>query len=432
MKGSAALPRHNFMSGKRILTALLVLALPGLLGACGPGNTLARRHAPGADGDSQLKTVETGLHQLQEQVNAIKHRQAQNEAHIAELQKRLGLPVTQVTAPAPAVPQGSALGAGFTHPEAEAPKPADEAAPSPAAQLQPQLQSQLQPQPTPAAPAFPAAKPQPALTTAPPSPLSHAAEQTPYGKGSRVGPTPFSEAMAKANARKRRGIGNHVGPAPTTPEAAIAADRSTRPAASAQPTMTKQPPAIPPEPAATTPPVQTPAPAASAAPTPTAEPPATASTPTPPPATAQTPPPASPPPSPVPGNATTASAAEKTAYNQALQLAINGHRAEAKAAFDQFMTTHPRSPLVPNALYWVGEGAYQSGDYQAALTDFEKVAKGWPGHHKASDSLYKIAMTQEKSGNIPAARATLERYLKEYPNAELAGAARQKLQTLGQ
>lgn len=31
-----------------------------------------------------------------------------------------------------------------------------------------------------------------------------------------------------------------------------------------------------------------------------------------------------------------------------------------------------------------------------------------------------------------SAAATLERYLKDYPNAELAGAARQKLQTLSQ
>jgi tol-pal system protein YbgF len=133
---------------------------------------------------------------------------------------------------------------------------------------------------------------------------------------------------------------------------------------------------------------------------------------------------------PVPGNAHTASPAEKAAYNKALQLAINGHQAEAKAAFDQFLAAHPRSPLTPNAMYWLGEGAYQSGEYQAAIAEFQKVAKGWPGHHKAADSLYKIAQVQEKSGDLKAARATLERYLKDYPNAELAGAVRQKLQAL--
>lgn len=58
------------------------------------------------------------------------------------------------------------------------------------------------------------------------------------------------------------------------------------------------------------------------------------------------------------------------------------------------------------------------------------MAKGWPGHHKAADSLYKMALAQEKLGDAAAARASLERYLKDYPNAELAQAARQKLQTL--
>ena len=87
---------------------------------------------------------------------------------------------------------------------------------------------------------------------------------------------------------------------------------------------------------------------------------------------------------------------------------------------------------MPNALYWVGEGAYQSGDYQGAVADFDKVAKSWPGHHKAGDALYKMAMAQEKAGDVAAARATLERFLKDYPNAELAGAARQKLQALPQ
>jgi tol-pal system protein YbgF len=132
----------------------------------------------------------------------------------------------------------------------------------------------------------------------------------------------------------------------------------------------------------------------------------------------------------VAGNAETASPAEKAEYNRALQLAINGNTAGAKAAFDQFLAAHPRSPLTPNALYWVGEGAFAGGDYQTAISDFDKVAKGWPGHHKAADALYKMAMAQEKAGDAAGARASLERYLKDYPSAELAGVVRQKLETL--
>ena len=403
------------MSGKRILTAILVLALPGLLGACGPGNTLVSRHTPSDGEDAQLKTVEASLQQIREQIKALEHKQAQSESRIAELQKKLGLPVGHTEAPAPAVPQGSALGAGFSRPAAEAAAPAasgltppaKEPAPGPATvppAWNPMLPAAAQPGPEPTAMA---ASPSPFAAGQPP------ATPPPGGKGAHVGSAPIVEPRSMAEAKKHHAPGRvgPTGPAapatPATPEAAIAADRSERQAAATPPAATEpQAEAAPKPPVAQ--PTQPTQPAQSA------------------------PPVAKAPSSPLPGNAETASPAEKNAYNQALQLAINGHQPEAKAAFDQFLTDHPKSPLVPNALYWVGEGAYQSGDYQGAMADFEKVAKGWPGHHKAADSLYKMAMAQEKSGNIPAARTTLERFLKEYPNAELAGAARQKLQALPQ
>ncbi len=80
----------------------------------------------------------------------------------------------------------------------------------------------------------------------------------------------------------------------------------------------------------------------------------------------------------------------------------------------------------------MGESSYAGGDYQKAINEFERVSRGWPGHHKAADSLYKVAMAQEKLGDVVAAKATLERFLKDYPNAEMAGVARQKLQALSQ
>ena len=150
------------MSGKRILTAILVLALPGLLGACGPGNTLVSRHTPSDGEDAQLKTVEASLQQIREQIKALEHKQAQSESRIAELQKKLGLPVGHTEAPAPAVPQGSALGAGFSRPAAEAAAPAasgltppaKEPAPGPATvppAWNPMLPAAAQPGPEPTA-----------------------------------------------------------------------------------------------------------------------------------------------------------------------------------------------------------------------------------------------------------------------------------------
>lgn len=389
-----------FMTGKHVHTAVALLVATGLLGACGPGNTL--RTKDGSD-DFRLKAVESSLEKIQGELKELKGRQGRDEAAVNQLQKHFGELVAALKAKgfAPslaAAPQGSALGVGFAHPGAAA---GPEAGAEPAS-------------PPPAEAPSPAAPPSP-----PPAGPGHGIPMPTPGNGKIAAapalPTAQQPPTPSPAARGRKGYG-HVGPveAPTTPEAAIAADRAGQP---------EKPAATPPS---------SPAPATPSAPAAPAETKASEA-----PAT----PPAGPSgeaaakPAPVKTNhpgglAETASPAEKSEYNRALQLAINGNAAGAKAAFDQFATAHPQSPLAPSALYWVGESAYAAGDYKAAVTDFDKVAKGWPGHGKAADALYKMAMAQEKTGDAAAARATLERYLKDYPEADLASVVRQKLQNM--
>jgi len=377
------------MSGIKAHTAVVALLFACLLGACGPGNTLSVQNN---SADFRLRAVESSLEKAQEELKAVDRRQAQNDARLADLQKRLGellatLKAQGVKTPAASASQGSALGVGFANPGATAVPPTAQTA-----------QASL------TSPSLPAAGE--AGRDGPPSDAISNSEGA-LLPGERPAPSPSpaarpTPAVAPAGApdvRGRHGLGR-VGPAEPlsspTPEAAIAADR-----AEAGPK--------PPVPAAAS---KTPPAAAEEQPAKAAEEPAVKPAP------------------PVAGNAENASPTEKAEYNKALQLAINGNTAGAKAAFDQFLAAHPQSPLTPNALYWVGEGAFAGGDYQTAISDFEKVAKGWPGHHKAADSLYKMAMAQEKAGDAAAARATLERYLKDYPGAELAGIVRQKLQSL--
>jgi tol-pal system protein YbgF len=411
-------PNTPAMNARTVPTATLVLLLTAVLGACGPGNTLSLR---GNGDDSRLGAVESGLRKVQGDVKALEHKQAQTEAHIAELQKRLGVAPGQAARPAPPVPQASALGQGFAHPPAEQPGAnAAEAATPPAASppssaATGQTQTTPEPaqspaEPAPAAPAPPATAQAASPATPPAQPPVAARPQPPVVPPQAVPPAK-AQAKLPPEPKNRHGKG-WIGPpasSPGTPEAAIAADRAEGPAKAERADAE---------------------PAAAPTPTPSAPKPAEPAAAAPPPVQKPAEPAAKEPEAPVPGNAQAASPVEKAEYNQALQLAINGRQAEAKAAFDQFMAAHPQSPLAPNALYWMGEGAYQRGDFQAAIGDFEKVAKGWPGHHKAADSLYKIAQVQERAGDTAAARATLERYLRDYPNAELAGTVRQKLQAL--
>lgn len=373
------------MKRAKLALGCLALGLTALLAACGPGNTLAV--GKGSE-NFRLKAVEANLQKAQDELKAMAGQQQQDDARMAAMQQRItelvALLETQGVKVPAAAPKGSALGVGFAHPEATvAPEAGPAAGNAPTSPQSPPLGGSSGASASQPGPAGHVAGPQPGMPGGlPPAPQ-------PHGAARLAQPSP-------AEQRARR-PGGRVGPAegPTTPEAAIAADRdASGPAPKAAPA-----PAPSPTPAEALPAAK--AEEASTKPVP-----------------------------PVAGNAETATPAQKAAYNKALQLAINGRNAEAKAAFDQFLAENPNSPLTPNALYWVGEGAFARGEYQTAIADFEKVAKGWPGHHKAADSLYKMAMAQEKAGDVAAARASLERYLKDYPNAELTAVARQKLQAL--
>ncbi|WP_428566402.1 MAG: tol-pal system protein YbgF [Solidesulfovibrio sp. DCME] len=371
------------------------------------------RTRDGSD-DFRLRAVESSLETLEAELKDLKSRQGHDDAAIGQMQKHLGELVTALKskglAPsASAAPQGSALGVGFAHPAAAA---GPDTPPAQPAQASPGR--------------APGAVPAAGIEEGHGIPM-------PTAEGAKIAaeaPAPPASgrqaAMAAPDtARGRRGLGR-LGPAepPATPEAAIAADRAGQPAKPAAAPTAGSMPVAPGAAAPSTAASAGPTPAGTEPPTgPAASPTTAAATP----GTPEAPPvrdnrPGSP--------AESASPAEKSEYNRALQLAINGNAAAAKAAFDQFVATHPASPLAPSALYWVGESAYAAGDYTAAVTDFDKVAKGWPGHSKAADALYKMAMAQEKSGDVAAARATLERYLKDYPEAELASVVRQKLQSL--
>ncbi|MFU2207582.1 tol-pal system protein YbgF [Solidesulfovibrio sp. C21] len=420
------------MSGKRLVTAATAICFSCLLAACGPGNTL--RVGKGSD-DFRLKAVESSLEKAEATLKDLEKRQTHSDGQLALLAKRVGeiqaaLHAKGVKTPEVAVPQGSALGIGFVNPGA-----APGAAP---ASPQPGQTPEVSAPPSPGQPA----KPEHA------QPL--AGEGIPMPPLGSVPPA-RSQPSSRVNTPKGRHGYGRVGPAeaPTTPEAAIAADKvataATPPATPPLPVTaaekkpaatTARPPQTPPVAGSAAAPAAPPA-TATAAPAPT-EPAAPPASPAPAPAAtpAATPPEPSPKPAPTGGGsgpggyAETASPAEKEAYNRALQLAINGNAKAAKTAFEQFLDANPNSPLAPNALYWVGEGAFAAGDYKTAIGDFEKVAKGWPGHGKAADALYKMAMAQEKAGDTAAARASYERYLKDYPKAELAGLVRQKLQSL--
>ncbi len=119
--------------------------------------------------------------------------------------------------------------------------------------------------------------------------------------------------------------------------------------------------------------------------------------------------------------------ADKPMYKNALKLAMNGETAQARIAFNAFLTTFPNSSLTPNALYWRGECDYHEKRYARSIRSFQEVVDRFPKSHKAADALYKIGMARERLGDAPGAAAAFQELVDKHPGSELSGAARSKV-----
>src|SRR5262245_28268925 len=114
-------------------------------------------------------------------------------------------------------------------------------------------------------------------------------------------------------------------------------------------------------------------------------------------------------------------------YQAAFALLKDGKYDEAARALDNFVAKHRDHELASNALYWLGEAHYVRRDFAAALAAFEGVLKDYPGARKTPDALLKAGYCQYELKRYPAARATLARLTRDYPEAPVAAEAGERL-----
>lgn len=114
-------------------------------------------------------------------------------------------------------------------------------------------------------------------------------------------------------------------------------------------------------------------------------------------------------------------------YNKGLEILKAGQIEAARKAFTDFLAQNPSSPLVPNALYWLGETWYADKNFPQAILTFKEVTRRFPEHHKAAAALLKIGMSYERTGDTDNAAFYWKALLDGYPKSEPAGLARQKL-----
>lgn len=115
--------------------------------------------------------------------------------------------------------------------------------------------------------------------------------------------------------------------------------------------------------------------------------------------------------------AATATGTPRETYNAAL-AAINSRQYEdAEMGFRQFLQSHPRDRLVPNATYWLGESYFRRSRHKDAAEQYLKVTTEHSRANIAPEAMLKLGMSLNALGARDQACATFAQVTVKYPEA---------------
>ncbi len=114
---------------------------------------------------------------------------------------------------------------------------------------------------------------------------------------------------------------------------------------------------------------------------------------------------------------TTSSTTAKEAYDKAYNAMKKGDYKTAESGFTTFMKNHPKSDLVGNANYWLGETYYARGLYEQAAGIFADGFTKYKKNSKAADNLLKLGLTMHKLGKKQDACTAFKALPTEFPKA---------------
>lgn len=118
-----------------------------------------------------------------------------------------------------------------------------------------------------------------------------------------------------------------------------------------------------------------------------------------------------------PSIAATADADPRVVYDTAYAYLLQAQYERAEMSFRQYLQSHPRDALVPEATFWLGETYAQRGRHREAAEQFLKVSTEHPSSRKAPDALLRLGGALAELGARDQACATLAEIPRQYPQA---------------
>lgn len=109
---------------------------------------------------------------------------------------------------------------------------------------------------------------------------------------------------------------------------------------------------------------------------------------------------------------------DKVAYELAYNIMKKGDYKKAEEAFTLFMNDYPKSSLIGNANYWLGETYYARGLLEQAVGIFADGFTKYKKNSKAADNLLKLGLTMNKLNKKTEACTAFKSLPVEFPKAD--------------
>ena len=126
----------------------------------------------------------------------------------------------------------------------------------------------------------------------------------------------------------------------------------------------------------------------------------------------------------------TADTGENEAFAAAEEKFKAGNYKGAVSAYNGFLKQYPKSNLIANAQYQLGNAYYLQGDYKNALKQQTAVVKRYPKNQVTPDAMLNMASCQIGLNDIASAKNTLSSLVRKYPKSAAAKKAKERLAQL--
>lgn len=118
-----------------------------------------------------------------------------------------------------------------------------------------------------------------------------------------------------------------------------------------------------------------------------------------------------------PSVAATGGGDARSDYDAAYAYILQKQYERAEMAFRQFLQSHPRDRLAPDATFWLGESYLQRNRHREAAEQFLKVSTEYARSSKGPDAMLRLGISLSALGAHDQACATLAELERKFPQA---------------